>query len=84
MEGNIDTLKSFELERLLNKRLVKRRKGRKVEYLVCWKEYGPKWDRWYNAKDFDNTIDFVQDYNTSLQTAAGAYFSNTVVVFFSL
>ena len=34
VEGNTDKVKSFEIERLLNKRQIKKRKGRTVEYLV--------------------------------------------------
>ena len=34
VEGDTDTLKFFEVKRLLNKRLVKRAKGRNVKYLV--------------------------------------------------
>lgn len=66
MEGDTDTLKSFEVERLLNKRLVKRGKGRSVEYLVRWKKYGPEWDRWYSVKDLDNAPDLVRDYERAL------------------
>lgn len=42
VEGNTDTVKSFKVEKLLNKRLVKRGKVCNIEYLVRWKRYGPK------------------------------------------
>ena len=42
VEGDTDSLKSFEVERLLNKQLIKRGKSCNIEYLVCWKEYGPE------------------------------------------
>lgn len=34
VEGDIDILKSFKVEKLLNKQLVKKRKGHNVKYLV--------------------------------------------------
>lgn len=42
VEGNTDKMKSFEIERLLNKRQIKKAKGRSIEYLVRWKGYGPE------------------------------------------
>lgn len=45
VDGDTDNLKSFEINRLLNKRTIKRGNGLTVEYLVCWTGYGPEWDR---------------------------------------
>lgn len=45
VESPINKIKSFKIEKLLNKRQVKKGKGRVIEYLICWKGYGPKWDR---------------------------------------
>ena len=82
VEGDTDTLKSFEVERLLNKRLVKRRKGRNIKYLVRWKGYGPEWDRWYNVKELDNAVALVDDYEASL-AATRTHFVSGDVDFFS-
>lgn len=35
VDGNTDSVKSFEIERLLNRRIVKWGRGNSVEYLVC-------------------------------------------------
>lgn len=67
VEGNTNAVKSFEVERLLNERTVQRGCGRSTEYLIRWKKYRPKWDRWYNVKDLDNAADLMSDYNASLQ-----------------
>lgn len=45
MKSNTDELKNFEIEKLFNKRQVKKKKDQAIKYLVCWKRYGPKWDR---------------------------------------
>lgn len=62
IDGDTDAAKSFEVDRLLNKRVVKKGKGRAVEYLVCSIGYGLEWDRWYNIKDFDNAADLIRNY----------------------
>lgn len=82
VEGDTDRLKSFEVERLLNKRRVKRGRGHAVEYLVRWKGYGPEWDRWYNVKELDNAVGLVDDYEASLASTR-AHFINEDVGFLS-
>lgn len=42
MENNINILKFFKIERLLNKKVIKRNKSHLVEYLVGLKENKPK------------------------------------------
>ena len=75
VDGETDTYKSFEVERLLNKRTVKRGRGRSLEYPVRWKGYGPEWDRWYNVKAPDNAAALVEDYEASL-AATRSHFNN--------
>lgn len=62
VEGDTDTYKSFEIERLLNKRTIRRDRGRVTQYLVRWKGYEPKWDRWYALKDLENAKELVEEY----------------------
>ena len=66
VNGDTDSLKFFEIDRLLNKRTIKRSKGLTVKYLVCWTNYGPEWDRWYNVKDLDNAAELVREYEEGL------------------
>lgn len=66
VDGDIDVIKSFEVDRLLNKQIVKKDKGHAVEYLVRWTGYRPEWDRQYNVKDFDNAAELVHDYKKAL------------------
>ncbi len=35
VKGNTNNMKTFEIEKLLNKRQIKKEKGRAIEYLVC-------------------------------------------------
>lgn len=58
----MDKLKSFEIERLLNKYIIKKSKGQTIKYLICWIGYSPKEHKWYSVKDFDHTTELVNKY----------------------
>ena len=64
VDGDIDIYKSWELERLLNKRQV--RVGRSAtlvtQYLARWKGYGPDDDEWLSEKKLENAKDLIDDY----------------------
>lgn len=66
VEGDTSTLQSFEVERLLNRRVIKRGRGVVTQYLVRWQGYGPEYDRWYNVKDLDNASELVEAYEQAL------------------
>ena len=66
VKGDTDHHKSFEIERLLNKRTVSKGKGLAIKYLLRWTGYRPEWDRWYNVKDLDNAPDLVRAYEEGL------------------
>lgn len=66
VDDNTDILKSFEIDRLFNKRMIKRGKGLTTEYLICWTSYEPEWDRWYNVKNLDNAAELVHEYQENL------------------
>lgn len=59
VEGDTNSHKSFGIQCLFNKRTVKKDKGLAIEYLIRQTGYGPKWDRWYNIKDFNNAVNLV-------------------------
>lgn len=42
VNDDTNAIKSFKIDRLLNKRIVRKGKGHAVEYLVCWTGYGPE------------------------------------------
>lgn len=62
VEGDIDDYKFYYLDRMLNKRIIKRGRGYATEYLVKWKGYGPEHDTWRNVKTLEDAKDLVQDY----------------------
>ncbi len=66
VEGDTDTMKSYLVERLLNKRIMRKGRGYATEYLVRWKGYGPAFDSWYNIKDLDNADELVAAYDAAV------------------
>lgn len=60
MKYDTDKYKPCKIECLFNKYTIGKSKGLAVDYLVCWTKYDPKWDKWYNVKDLDNTTKLDQ------------------------
>ena len=60
---NDDTInvKFFELSRIINKRIIKKRK---VEYFVEWKNYESKHNVWRNLSKLENAMNLINDYET--------------------
>jgi hypothetical protein len=61
-----DTQNEYEIERILNKRTVKRDHDYFIEYLIRWLNYESEWDRWYNVKNLANAKDLIVDYEKKL------------------
>ena len=53
----------YDVERLLNKRIIKKGRGLATEYLLRWRGYGLEFDRWYNIKDLQDALELVQEYD---------------------
>ena len=74
VDGDTDTYKSWELERLLNKRQV--RVGRSAtlvtQYLARWKGYGPEDDEWLSEKKLENAKDLIDDYERGRAEVIGS------------
>jgi hypothetical protein len=62
----IDIQDQYEIERLLNKRTIRREAEYFTEYLIHWIEYESEWNRWYNVKNLDNAKDLIVDYERKL------------------
>jgi hypothetical protein len=58
---------NYEIERLLNKRVVKRDQEYFTKYLVRWQDYELKYDCWYNVKDLQNAKNLISDYEKKLE-----------------
>ncbi len=61
-----DTQNEYEIERILNKRIVKRDHDFFTEYFIRWLEYESEWDRWYNVKDLNHVKKLIAEYEKKL------------------
>lgn len=69
VEGDTDEYKSWELDRIINKRVIAKGRGFATEYLIKWKGYGPEHDKWRNVKELGNAQDLIQDYENARQSS---------------
>ena len=69
VESDTDTMQSYELKRLLNKRIIKRKRDHSMKYLVKWKDYGPEFDKWMNIKDLKNAKKLIDEYESTLSSS---------------
>jgi hypothetical protein len=63
----IDNQNQYEIERLLNKRTIRRETEYFTKYLVRWQDYKFEYDRWYNVKDLQNAKNLINDYEKKLE-----------------
>ena len=64
VEKNIDMIESFEIDRFINKRQIKRRE---FEYLIRWRKYESKFDDWRNLSKLDNIANLIRDYENVMR-----------------
>jgi hypothetical protein len=62
----IDNQNSYEIERLLNKRTIRRKTEYFTKYLVRWLDYEFEFDRWYNVKNLENVTELITNYDKKL------------------
>lgn len=62
-----DTQDEYEVERLLNKRIIRKKKKYVTKYLIRWKDYESEFDTWYNLKNLDDVKNLVSDYEKTLR-----------------
>ena len=67
VEGDTDEWKSYDVERLLNRRVKKRRGKYVTEYLLRWKGYGAEYDTWYDVEHLENARELITDYENELR-----------------
>ena len=59
MNDDTTNVKFFELSRIINKRMIKKRD---IEYFVEWKNYESEHDVWKNLSKFDDAKNLVKKY----------------------
>ena len=64
VEKDTDLIKSFELKRIINKRMIVRRE---IEYLIKWKDYESEYDVWRNLSKLSDVMNLIQRYENSIR-----------------
>jgi hypothetical protein len=64
--SSVTNSQEYEIERLLNKRTIKREFDFFTKYLIRWLKYESEWDRWYNVKNLSNVKELITNYEKKL------------------
>jgi hypothetical protein len=64
VEEDIETIKSFKIEKLINKQITARRE---TKYLIRWKNYDSQYDEWRSILELENVSDLIIDYETIMK-----------------
>lgn len=68
----IDGEDEYEIEKLIRKRRIRRRRDYSIQYLVRWLTYGPENDTWETEHELRrHANDLVEAYETANSQAAG-------------
>ena len=59
----VDGQEEWVIEKLLERRRIRRGRGFATQYLVRWMGFGPEHDTWYNLRDLDNARELVDDFD---------------------
>jgi hypothetical protein len=55
----------WEVEAVVKKRVLRRGRGTKVQYLVRWKGFGPEYDEWKDEESLEDCSESVKEYEFS-------------------
>ena len=71
----IDGEAEYEIEKLLQKRRIRRERGWSTQYLVRWLSYGPEDDIWKTEHELRrHANDIVEAYKTAINPTVGGLF----------
>ena len=65
-ELKIDTVRSYEIEKILTKR---NNRQREIEYLIRWLDYDPEKDAWRSLLELQNAMNLVNDFESRTSSA---------------
>lgn len=66
VEGDTETMKSWEIERIIDKRIRKSGKKKITEYQIRWLGYGPEHDMWYTPAQLENSMELIEAFEKTL------------------
>jgi transposase InsO family protein len=57
----------YEVERLLDKRVIRKGRGYSTQYLLRYKGYGPEHDEWCRVQDLQDCSDLIDEYEQRIK-----------------
>jgi hypothetical protein len=57
----------YEVDRIIDKRVIRKGRGVSTQYLVRWKGWGPEHDWWMRIQDLEGCAELVQEYEQRAQ-----------------
>ena len=70
-----DSVSSYKIEQLLDKKVTNVRNKIKIEYLVRWYDYESEWNVWYNIKNLQQTFNLIIDYERIFNNVSEKFLS---------
>ena len=67
VKDDIKTYKFFELNKLFNKRIIKKDRDVTTQYLARWKNYDSQFDKWINIKNLNNVKILIDQYEITIE-----------------
>ena len=78
VKNDIDKVKSWEIEKLVDKR----NSARDVEYLMRWKSWDEAHDVWRRVSELDNAINLMNDYEREYKISSSTSSSSEIAMLF--
>ena len=69
VEENIENNKFYEIKKLINKKVIKRKRDEFTQYLIRWKEYNFEENKWYFINTFENAKNLIVDYENNIHAS---------------
>ena len=58
---------AYEVERILDKRVIRKGRGFSTQYWIWWKGWGLEHDRWYRIQDLGDCDELIEEYEQRIQ-----------------
>ena len=68
VEDDTETKKSYEVERIIDKRIKKFDRTSITQYKIKWKEYDFEFDEWKSISKLDDCMNLIEDYEKQLDS----------------
>ena len=57
----------YEVDRILDKRIIRKGRGFSTQYRIHWKGWGPEHNQWYSVRDLQDCAELIEEYKQCMQ-----------------